>query len=418
MLMGIIADDLTGASDIAGFVAGEGLDVIQFVGIPGDGGIACDAAVVSLKSRSAPAPEAIRDSLAALDWLRRQGCPRFYFKYCSTFDSTPKGNIGPVADAMLDALGESLTVVCPSLPVNGRTVRDGILYVNGVPLSDTGMRNHPLTPMTDSNLLRLMEAQSRGRAGLLGVETVERGPEAVRECLSRMRGDGIRYAVLDAETDAHLEILGKALADELLLTGGSGLGRAAARRLASLHSGIAGHVRRKGPASGNTVVFSGSCSEMTNRQTAAYRKLAPEFQVEAARCLENAAVYAEEGVAWVKAHSAGKYAPMISATVPPDHLRAIQSRFGAGEAAAAVEGFFRQVAICLRQSGYVNFIVAGGETAGAVSEALGVRSFRIGPEIAPGVCWVEAVRGRLGLAMKSGNFGDESFFQKAQAMIR
>jgi uncharacterized protein YgbK (DUF1537 family) len=417
--MGIIADDLTGASDIAGFVAGEGLDVIQFVGVPGpgDGGIACDAAVVSLKSRSAPAAEAMRDSLAALNWLRQQGCRRFYFKYCSTFDSTPKGNIGPVVDAMLDALGESLTVVCPSLPVNGRTVRNGVLYVNGVPLSDTGMRNHPLNPMTDSNLIRLMEAQSRGKAGLLGVETVEKGAKAIRECLSRMRGDGIRYAVLDAETDAHLEILGKALSDEPLLTGGSGLGRAAAGCLAASHPRIAGHAGRKGPAAGNTVVFSGSCSEMTNRQTAAYRKLAPEFRVEVDRCLENAAAYAEEGAAWVRAHSVGAYAPMINAAVPPDQLRAIQSRFGAEDAAKAIETFFKGVAIELRRSGYVNYIVAGGETAGAVSEALGVNAFRIGPEIAPGVCWVEAMRDRLGLAMKSGNFGDESFFQKAQAMI-
>jgi uncharacterized protein YgbK (DUF1537 family) len=417
MLLGIIADDLTGASDIAGFVAGEGLDVIQFMGIPQEEGIACDAAVISLKSRSAPASGAVRDSLVALDWLRGRGCHRFYFKYCSTFDSTPEGNIGPVVDALLDTLGENLAVVCPSLPVNGRTVRNGILYVDGVPLSDTGMRNHPLTPMTDSNLLRLMEAQSRGRAGLLGVETVERGPEAVRERLSQMRGQGIRYAVLDAETDAHLEILGQALADELLLTGGSGLGRAAARCLAVRH-GVASHTRREGPAGGAAIILSGSCSEATNRQTAAYRELAPEFRVEIARCMENAAAYAEEGAAWAKAHSAGKYAPLLNATVPPDQLRAIQSRFGAAEAAGAIENFFRSAAAELRRLGYTNFIVAGGETSGAVSEALGVRAFRIGPEIAPGVCWVEAVDGRLGLAMKSGNFGDESFFRKAQAMIR
>ena len=425
MLLGIIADDLTGASDIAGFVAKEGLDVIQFVGVPDSGAnYDCDAAVVSLKSRSVPAKDAVRDSLAAFEWLRDRGCKRFYFKYCSTFDSTPQGNIGPVTDALLDALKLDMTVVCPSLPVNGRTVRDGILYVNGTPLAETGMRHHPLNPMTDSNLVRLMEGQSRGKAGVVSLAAVDSGPQAVEERLAELRREGISYAVLDAETDSQLLVLASVLSDAPLLTGGSGLGWAVARRLASRNSSRMRSAGPAGPVAGKTIVLSGSCSEMTNRQTANYRDVAPEFKVDVAECLDNAGAYAAEAAAWVdeacealENDGVKCNAPLINATVPPDELRTIQETYGAAEAAAAIETFFRIVAENLLEMGFVNFIVAGGETSGAVAAALGVKAFRIGPQIDPGVSWVEALDRRLGLAMKSGNFGDESFFLKAQAMI-
>ncbi len=420
--IGIIADDLTGAGDIAGFIAAEGLSVVQFAGIPrGAPPPGTDAAVISLKSRSIPADQAVEQSLAALAWLRAQGCGRFYFKYCSTFDSTPRGNIGPVADALMDALGTDFTVVCPTLPANGRTVRGGDLYVNGVLLENTGMRTHPLNPMTDSNLPRLMEAQARGRAGVVDLATVERGAEAVREKLAALRADGGRYAVLDSVTDAHLDTLAAALDSMPLLTGGSSLGAALARALRAAGAPLAGGSGggRFGP--GKTVVLSGSCSAMTNAQTAFYRERAPEFRVDAGRCLADAAAHAEEAAAWTaaEAEKAGKRgpAPMVNATVPPGELADIQRRHGAAEAALAVERFFGLLAPRLREAGFDKFIIAGGETSGAVSAALGVSAFRIGTQIAPGVSWVFDTDAALALAMKSGNFGDEEFFTKAQIIM-
>lgn len=418
MLLGIIADDLTGASDIAGFVAQAGLDVIQYAGLPeGEAAGECDCAVVSLKSRSVPAPEAVRDSLAALDWLRRQGCGRFYFKYCSTFDSTPQGNIGPVADALLDALGAGITVLCPSLPVNGRTVKDGVLYVNGTPLADSPMRTHPLNPMTESFLPLLMDAQSGRKTAVIDSGVVRSGPEAVRSRLGALAAEGFGYAVVDAETDEDLDILSRALRDEPLLTGGSGLGGAVAARLAEERRGDRAGKAADCPNAGKTVALSGSCSKMTNAQTARYREHAPEFRVDVARCLENPGEYADEAARWA-ANAAGGPAPLINATVNPEELREIQQRHGGARAAEAVEEFFRRLAPELAKCGFVNFIIAGGETSGAVSLSLGVRAFRIGRQIAPGVSWVRAIDRPLWLAMKSGNFGDENFFLVAQEMIQ
>ena len=403
MLLGIIADDLTGASDIAGFVAKSGFSVVQYAGIPNSPAPQhCDCAVVSLKSRSIPAQNAVDDSLAALNWLLKQNCPRIYFKYCSTFDSTPAGNIGPVTDAFLDALGLDFTILCPSLPINGRTVKNGSLYVDNVPLADSHMRHHPLNPMTDSFLPRLMDAQAKGKTGVIDIAAVAKGPNAVRDRMRELAAQNFRYAVADAETDADLDILSAALRDEKLLTGGSGLGGAVAARLVEHHPESFARQAVSGPPAGKTIALSGSCSKMTNAQTARYRALAPEFRVDAAR--------------WANDNAGGALAPLVNATVNPDELRDIQNRFGGAKAAEAVEDFFRKLAALLQRDGFVNFISAGGETSGAVSLALDVDAFRIGPQIAPGVSWVEAVDRPLWLAMKSGNFGDEDFFAKAQAM--
>ncbi len=423
MQIGIIADDLTGASDIAGFIAAEGLSVVQFAGLPRDGATAADGAdcvVISLKSRSVPAEQAVSQSLAALARLRERGCRRFYFKYCSTFDSTPKGNIGPVTDALMDALGSDFTVICPTLPANGRTVRGGDLYVNGVLLENTGMRTHPLNPMSDSNLPRLMEAQAKGKAGVVDLATVERGADAVRERLAGLRAAGIRYAVTDSETDGQLDTLAEALDDAVFLTGGSSLGAALARRIRAGGAVPAGDAAGGRFGGGRAVVLSGSCSAMTNAQTAFYRERAPWFRVDIGRCLADAPAHAAEAAAWADAAPAGAEspAPMVSATVAPEELSAIQARFGADAAAQAVERFFSLLAARLRDAGFDAFIIAGGETSGAVSAALGVSAFRIGTQIAPGVSWVFDAGAALALAMKSGNFGDEAFFIKAQEIMR
>jgi len=411
--MGVIADDFTGATDIAGFLVSNGLRTVQVNGVqdvrPLVGQV--DAVVVSLKIRSNPAGEAVEQSLAALRALRQAGAERFFFKYCSTFDSTPDGNIGPVTDALLRELGTDFTVACPALPVNGRTTYHGYLFVNGVPLHESGMRHHPVTPMTDANLMRLMEGQSAGQAGNVAISTVERGAEAVTDALAELRHDGVSYAVLDALNDHHLTILGAAVADLLLVTGGSGLGGAIARAITNGTSDT-GDINWT-PLAGRTVILSGSSSEMTNRQVANYRDRAPSLAVAVERALADPAGYAAEVAAWVVNHDPHGPAPLVYATAGPDEVRRIQAQFGAHASSAAVEGLFAALARSLRDAGFARFIVAGGETSGSVTTALGVSGFHVGPQIAPGVPWVRSLDHGIDLALKSGNFGDDTFFAAA-----
>lgn len=411
MKIGVIADDFTGATDIAGFLVAGGLITTQMIGVPGpDVSVDADAVVISLKSRSNPAVDAVADSLAALEWLRAWGCAQIYQKYCSTFDSTPGGNIGPVADALMDALGTDITVICPALPVNGRSVYMGHLFVGQDLLQDSGMRDHPITPMRDSNLMRLMAGQARGKCGLITAATVDQGADAVRARITQLRDEGVRYVVLDAINETHLDVLGQAVQDMALVTGGSGLGLGIAR---ALSGGAAAQAQDAGaPLSGPGVVISGSCSVMTNRQVAAYRAVAPTMDVDVERCLADAPGYGAELAAWVLAQPQGM-APMITATAAPQQLRDVQARHGAA-ASEAVEATFAVAARHLEQGGIRRFIVAGGETSGSVTQALAVSGFAIGPQIAPGVPWVRATDKQLSLALKSGNFGAETFFTDAQ----
>ena len=414
MRLGVIADDFTGATDIAGFLVANGLRTVQLNGVPPAGlDVAAEAVVISLKSRSCPVEEAVSQSLASLEWLRARDCEGFFFKYCSTFDSTAKGNIGPVTDALLDALGQDFTVICPVLPVNGRTIYNGYLFVNGVPLAESGMRDHPVTPMRDSNLMRLMDAQSRGRTGNVNSSVMDAGPEAVRQALARLRAEGFRYAVLDALSDAHLMVMGQAVAGMRLVTGGSGLADGMAR---AWGGGDAAAAAAEGhPGSGRAVVLSGSCSQMTNAQVAAYRASAPALAMSVERCLSDAG-YAGELSAWVLSQPAEGPAPLVYATTDPAGLREVQARFGAGPASEAVERVFGDLAKRLEGAGFARFIVAGGETSGVVTQSLGISGFHIGPQIAPGVPWVRAIDRPVSLALKSGNFGGERFFLEAQEM--
>ncbi len=411
MKLGVIADDFTGATDIAGFLVENGLATIQFSGIPAEADLTgVDAVVISLKSRSCPTSEAVRDSLAALDWLKARGCPRIYQKYCSTFDSTAAGNIGPVTDALLTALDSQLTLICPALPVNGRTVYQGNLFVGTQPLAESGMRHHPITPMTDSNLLRLMEAQAGGRAGLVPFTTISQGPSAIADAFEQLAADGVRYVVVDTLTEQHLLDIAAAALDMPLVTGGSGLAIGLARLLGDGNRTAAREAGR--PLCKRAVVLSGSCSEMTNRQVACYQTMAPSQALDVAACLTQAD-YPAELARWVLSQPATP-APMIHATTSPNELAAIQARFGREAASEAVELCFAQVAVQLREAGVESFIIAGGETSSRITQALGIAAFHIGPQIAPGVPWVRATDAPLSLALKSGNFGDETFFSRAQ----
>jgi len=415
MLLGCIADDLTGATDLGVTLAREGLSVTQVNGVPNAAleVPASEAVVVALKSRTNAPQEAIAWSLAALAWLRARGAERIYFKVCSTFDSTPKGNIGPVAEALLEALGADFAVATPAYPRNKRTVYLGHLFVGDVLLSDSGMRNHPLTPMTDANLVRVLAAQTRGTVGLVPFGVIESGAAAVRAQLKALRESGCRHAILDATRDEHLEAAGEACVDLALSTGGAGLGMGLARALARQ-----GRVQRAAGEArlprvdGAAVVLSGSCSEATLAQVAAARERFESFRLEPVRLAEGAA-QVEEALEWA-GRRLGEKPLLIYASAPPESVAQARQALGQERAATLVEDAFRALAQGLVARGARRFVVAGGETSGAVVEALGVRALAIGPEISPGVPWTAAVDGKpYLLALKSGNFGERDFFSRA-----
>ena len=394
MRLGCIADDLTGATDLGVTLAREGLSVVQVNGVPDDTLqlAPSEAIVVALKSRTNPAAEAVQWSLASLAWLQARGAERIYFKYCSTFDSTPRGNIGPVADALLQTLGERRTVATPAYPRNGRTVYKGNLFVGDVPLAESGMKDHPLTPMRDSNLVRVLAAQTRRKVSLVPCEVMEAGASAIRAKLEELDG----FAILDAVRDEHLVAAGEACRDMKLTTGGAGLAMGIARALGVKRASASALPRLAGAA----VVLAGSCSQATLRQIAAFR--GPAFRLQPERIDVDAAIrFAAEN---------GDH-PLIYASAPPEGIVP-----GKGE---AIEHAFRHIARELARKGVRKFVVAGGETSGAVVEALGVRALAIGPEIDPGVPWTAAQGGEpYLLALKSGNFGSPEFFAKALEMVR
>ncbi|MCJ2376958.1 four-carbon acid sugar kinase family protein [Vibrio sp. ZSDZ34] len=417
MLLGVIADDFTGATDIAGFLVENGMRTIQLTGTPThDVDLDADAVVISLKSRSCPVDEAINDSVAALKWLQKQGCQQFYFKYCSTFDSTKHGNIGPVTDALLAELGESFTMVCPALPVNGRTVYNGHLFVFEELLSDSGMRNHPVTPMTDSSVVRMMNAQSEGTSGLVNFQTVEQGPSAIIQRFAELKAQGNKYVVVDAFKTEHLVALGQAAKSLKLVTGGSGLAAGIAKNWTEHLTDQSGAKQAGNPEKAPTVVFSGSCSVMTNQQVATYKSKAPHFSIDVKACLASEQ-YANEVFDWVMTNLRGEFAPIVYATADAASLKVIQTEYGAQASSQAVEQLFSKLTVMLNQAGVKNFIVAGGETSGVVTQSLDVQGFHIGPQISPGVPWVKSLDGDLSLALKSGNFGDENFFARAQTFF-
>ncbi|WP_181952401.1 3-oxo-tetronate kinase [Yersinia canariae] len=415
MRLGVIADDFTGATDIASFLVENGMSTVQINGVPeADYQVSADAVVISLKSRSCPAKAAVADSLSALAWLQAQGCQQFYFKYCSTFDSTAQGNIGPVTDALMDALNQQQTIICPALPVNGRTVYQGYLFVMGQLLSESGMRHHPVTPMTDSNLLRLMNAQARGHSGLINNTVMDQGVDAVKSQLRMLKEEGVRYVVLDTLSEAHLLTQAEAVRDMVLVTGGSGLAIGLARQWMKgvKHQSLA--TLAGTPQGKLCVVLSGSCSTMTNQQVARYIQQAPSQSIDVARCLKEPESYAKALYIWVMENISGPLAPLLYATSEPEVLQKIQQQWGAAVASEAVEHLFGALARRLQQQGVQRFIVAGGETSGIVAQSLGIQAFHIGPAISPGVPWVKSTDHPISLALKSGNFGDENFFARAQ----
>ena len=419
VVLGAIADDFTGATDLASTWARQGLRVVQTIGVPDDANVAegAEAIVVALKSRTAPTDEAVAESLAAHRWLKSVGAQQIVFKYCSTFDSTPTGNIGPVADALLDEAGDSFTVICPAFPTNRRTVYQGHLFVGTELLSDSPMKHHPLTPMRDSSLIRLMAAQTDRCVGLIPLAVVSSGVAAVSRCMAELRAEGVVYAVSDALTDDDLLTIGAAIKDLPLVTGGSGIGM-----------GLPQNFRDQGllarpattwvpEAQGRELVLAGSCSAATRAQLADVTHEWPSRRITTDE-LAGGPEFVDQLVKWARDNS-GAFPVVVYASATPEELLELQARYGTLEAGRKVEEILSGLAARLQKEGFSRIVVAGGETSGAVSLALGVRTLRIGAEIAPGVPWCNVVGSErpLAVALRSGNFGGPTFFRDAFGML-
>lgn len=413
-VLGCIADDFTGATDLAGLLARSGVKVSLEMGVPEQA--PKDAApfeVVALKIRTVPVDEAVAQALKALEWLQACGATRFFWKYCSTFDSTAQGNIGQVAEALMDALGTDQTIYCPAFPENGRSIFMGNLFVGEQPLAESPMKDHPLTPMRDSNLMRLLTPQVTRPTGLVNRLTVARGAEAVRGGLLKLKAEGSAHVVIDAVADEDLAVIADACRDMPLITGGS----AVAMPLPGLFlkDGLlsADAPRRAQPQLGpGGVILSGSCSAMTNRQVESYIAAGrPSFKLDP---VELATRGGDGVMSWLRKQDFGQ-TPLIYATAEPEKVRVAQSELGVERAGQIVEETLAACAVAARDAGAARFVVAGGETSGAVTQALGVDRLDIGAEIAPGVPWCLAVsEGQpIALTLKSGNFGTESFFADA-----
>lgn len=445
--LGVVADDFTGASDAASFMVQGGLDTVLFSGVPESGWEnihGARAVVIALKTRTVERERAVEESMEAFRWLRKAGARYLYFKYCSTFDSTPEGNIGPVADAVMEELGIPYTLLCPSLPVNGRTVRDGALYVNGLPLHESHMRNHPLTPMWDCRISELMRGQSRypcvtvdgnGRiTGLTGgvPETnalcpaggetgMDAGPGAIAGINAKLEELAARrghlYAVPDYETDGQGQGIARAFGHLPFLTGGSGLAGALSRVFADREekTGKSTRESRRDGTPGRAILMAGSCSAMTRRQVQVYLangclgvRLVPEEIVAGAQTVDTV---------WEQIRDA-RSAPLVySSAAPEDVLRSQQ--LGRARVAQAIEGLFAGLAVRAVEAGWTRVISAGGETSGAVTRALGCAGYRIGESVAPGVPVMTPLdRPELRLILKSGNFGAEDFFERALRLTK
>ena len=420
MLLGAVADDFTGATDLCSMLVRGGMRTVQLIGVPAasDKPPDADAVVVALKSRTAPVRQAVEDSLAALDWLRRGGARQFFFKYCSTFDSTDQGNIGPVADAMIAALGCGFALACPAFPTNNRTVYLGYLFAGSVLLNESGMEHHPLTPMTDANLVRVLGRQTDGTVGLVPYATVEQGAMAIRKAMTGLKEQGRRYAIVDAVSDAHLMAIGEAAEHHALITGGSGvaMGLPANFRRAGLLN-EQGDPAALPPVSGHAAVLAGSCSRATLAQLGFARGHVPALELDPLTT-PDAVALARGALDWAEG-KLGDAPVVVAASAPPDKVSALQQKLGREAAGALVEDALARIAESLVARGVRRLVVAGGETAGAAVARLGVRSLRIGAEIDPGVPWTyaEGSGEPMLLALKSGNFGATDFFLKAFAML-
>jgi uncharacterized protein YgbK (DUF1537 family) len=422
LALGCIADDYTGASDLANTLTRQGLRTVQTIGVPSDDLKLpdVDAVVVSLKSRSIEAGEAVARSRDAEKWLRSRGASHVLFKICSTFDSTDAGNIGPVMDALRADCGETIVLVTPAFPETGRTIYQGNLFVGLVPLNESPLKDHPLNPMHDANLVRVLARQSKTKVGLVNLATLTRGADAVRARLAELAGHGIGAAIIDAVFDSDLEIIGAVAAGHRLSVGASGIGLGIARALVksgkvSAASGAATGTAVGGPAA----CLAGSCSQATLQQIASAERIMPVLHLDTDQVVAGKEE-ARRAVAWA-AERINSGPVLIASSATPEQVAALQSRHGRNHAGHAIEQAMADIAEGLTGAGVRRLIVAGGETSGAVVDRLRIPGFLVGEEIAAGVPVLRSVgakNGEMLLALKSGNFGGPQFFSDALALMR
>ena len=419
LVLGCIADDFTGATDLANNLVRAGMRVVQAIGVPeGPLDADVDAVVVALKSRTIAPAEAIAQSLDALRWLQSQGAKQIYFKYCSTFDSTPQGNIGPVTEALMDAMGCDFTIATPAFPDNKRTVFKGYLFAGDVLLNESGMQNHPLTPMTDPNLVRVLQAQCTRKVGLVDYAVVARGAAAIEERIAQLKAEGVSIAVVDAVSNDDLLRMGPALAKMPLVTAGSGVAIGLPANFGLAPSSQASELPRAG---GRSAVVSGSCSLATNRQVLDFiQRGGAALAIDPLRIAAGVDV-AAEALAWA-APLLDKGPVLVYSTAEAGSVKSVQGRLGVEEAGAMVERTIAAIARGLVERGVHRLVVAGGETSGACVQALGIAQMQIGPQIDPGVPWCHArseaaPEAGLHIALKSGNFGSDDFFTKAFTVL-
>jgi 3-dehydrotetronate 4-kinase len=413
LLLGCIADDFTGATDLANNLVRAGMRVVQTIGVPNAPLSAeVDAVVVALKSRTISPQDAIDQSLQALQWLQDQGAQQIYFKYCSTFDSTAQGNIGPVTEALMHALQTDFTIATPAFPDNGRTVFKGYLFVGDVLLNESGMQHHPLTPMTDANLVRVMQAQCTSKVGLLTHKTIAQGATAISQEITNLKQQGVRIAIVDAVSNDDLMRLGPALKGMPLVTAGSGVAIGLPQNFGLSPTPQASVLPK---ASGLQAVVSGSCSQATNRQVAHFKATGrPTFSIDPLHLKGSWEDLVQEALAWAEGHLASGPV-LVYSTATPESVQAVQSQLGVEVAGHQVEQALAAIARGLVQQGVQQMVVAGGETSGACVQALAIEQLQIGPQIDPGVPWCHAhtPMGGVHITLKSGNFGTDDFFSKA-----
>jgi uncharacterized protein YgbK (DUF1537 family) len=416
--LGCIADDYTGASDLANTLTRAGLRTVQTIGVPADdfGLPEVDAVVVSLKSRSIEAGIAVERSLAAEKWMRGRGADHVLFKICSTFDSTDKGNIGPVTDALRAASSDTIVLVTPAFPATGRTVYQGNLFVGAVPLNESPLKDHPLNPMHDSNLVRVLARQSKTKIGLVDLATLSRGADAVRARLSDLAQQGIGAVIIDAVFDADLETIGKVALAHRLSVGASGIGLGLARALGG-KADAAGTTDDK-PIGGPAACLAGSCSQATLGQIASAEKIMPVLHLDPDQVIKGEDE-ARRALAWAR-ERLGSHPVLIASSAAPDQVAALQARHGRDASGHAIEQAMADIAEGLVGAGVRRLVVAGGETSGAVVDRLGIPGFLVGAEIAAGVPVLRAVgasQGDVLIALKSGNFGGPEFFADALQLM-
>lgn len=416
LVLGCVADDYTGASDLANTLTRCGLRTVQTVGVP-DAALALpdvDAVVVSLKIRSIDAAQAVARAREADRWLRDRGASHVLFKICSTFDSTDAGNIGPVTDALRADSGDAVVLVTPAFPGTGRTVYQGHLFVGGVPLNESPLKDHPLNPMHDANLVRVLARQSRSKVGLVDLATVSRGAEAIRARLAELSAEGIGAAIIDAVSDSELEVIGQVALDARLSVGASGIGLGLARSLvASGRAGTASTTASPAAVGGPAACLAGSCSQATLAQIAQAERSMPVLRLDPDAVVAGGSEVAR-ALDWARGHlDRGPF--LIASSAAPDRVAALQARHGRDVVGHAIEQAMAAISAGLVEAGVRRLVIAGGETSGAVVDRLGVPAFLVGPEIAPGVPVLRAVgtRDAMVMALKSGNFGGPDFFNDA-----